>query len=586
MKRILHYFCLAAAFAGILTGAGSCVDNTRHHRGDDYYDPEQPEDPTRPGEGSGQSRDITLNVGYGEFYGQWYNNNSDSYLIYLYEGATDSEGYFTGSAHMLTLDILLPKSGELALRAGVYDCTDAAGRTQIFIPAYNSKDEEGNVYLDGSTLYIQRDTKNYATYAITDGELVVKKLVMDGYYEIEAKIVADGAEDNFHYKGEIKIEDKTQGGQEIDTGFPGSDTYQLRAKALYNGEVYDGSDNYTLYLYDGEYLDNGDFKTVGTETVFEFLTKKTGEMKIVPGTYTCTGSDFTPGHVLEGLEEDGTVYPSYVYRQYDNQGNYSLELVTDATLEISGSASNSSSSVHFNTASGSYACTYEGPVEMIDNRPEEVPGQVEMTNISRVVALDCGQVWEGIETTDYRDWILYFYDADAASTNEYTCVEILTQEKVQGALPDMKLTKVVQVGNPKDFVPGVIIGGYTDDDNIAWGTWYCKGGTAWYAATKGSLDVKNVDGGYSLTFDFVDEDETYGGSFKGSYTGPVEFRVDQAASAARRAAGKGFSPRRGAAAGADTVKPAGRRAVGTGRKAAGKAPAPALRRNRTVPQVQ
>jgi len=584
MKRILHYFCLMAAFAGILTGAGSCVDTTRHHRGDNY-DPEQPEDPTRPGEGSGQSRDITLQVGYGEYYGQWYNDKSDSYLIYLYEGATDSEGYFTGSAHMLTLDVLLPKTGELSLREGVYNCTDAAGSTQIFIPAYESIDENGEKYLDGSTLYIQRDTKHYATYGITDGQLVVKKLVT-GRYEIEARIVADGAEYTFHFKGAINIEDKTsqQGG---DNGFPGSDTYQLKAKALYNGEVYDGSDDYTLYLYYGEYLDNGDFKTVGTETVFEFLTKKTGEMKIVPGTYTCTGSDFTPGHVLEGLEEEGTVYPSYVYRQYDNNGNYSLELVTDATLEISGSASDSRIKAYFKTKSGSYAISFEGPVEMIDNREAEVPEHVEMTNVSRVVALDCGQVWEGIETTDYRDWILYFYDADAASTNEYTCVEILTQEKVKGSLPDMRLTKVVQVGNPKDFVPGVIIGGYTDEDSIAWGTWYCKGGTAWYAATKGSLDVKNVDGGYSLTFDFVDEDETYGGTFKGSYTGPVEFKVDQGQSgAARRAAGKGFSPRRGAASGPVAAKSAGRRTVVTGRKASGTAPAPALRRTRTLPKAQ
>jgi len=93
MKRILHYLCLAAAFAGILTGAGSCVDTTRQHRGDDYG-PEQPDNPSRPGEGTEESRDITLKVGYGEYYGQWYNDKSDSYLVYLYEGATDSEGFF------------------------------------------------------------------------------------------------------------------------------------------------------------------------------------------------------------------------------------------------------------------------------------------------------------------------------------------------------------------------------------------------------------------------------------------------------------------------------------------------------------
>ena len=234
---------------------------------------------------------------------------------------------------------------------------------------------------------------------------------------------------------------------------------------------------------------------------------------------------------------------------------------------------NSRIKVYFTTDSGSYSCSYEGPVEMIDNRQADVPEDVEMKDVTRVVAMDCGQVWDGIETTDYRDWILYFYDRDAESTNEYTCVEFLTKENVKGSLPDMKLSKVVQVGNPKDFVPGVIIGGYTDDDSIAWGTWYCKGGTAHYAATKGSIDIKNVDGGYSMTFDFVDEDETYGGTFKGSYTGPVEFKVDQAQSgAARRSAGKGFSPSRGTKAQRGAAA-AGRHAVGQGRQAA----APAAR---------
>ena len=586
MKRILHYFCLAAAFAGLMTGAGSCDTSTHHHRGDDYT-PEQPEDPIRPGEGQGESRDITLQYAYGEFYGQWYNNQSDSYLIYLYEGPTDKDGNFTGSAHMLTLDVLLPKTGEMALREGVYRCTDASGQTQIFIPAYDSIDENGNKYLDGSTLYIQRDPQHYATYGVTDGELVVKRLVT-GRYEIEAKIVADGAEYRFYYKGAVNIEDKS-GGSTGGDFFPGKDSYSLKAKAKYNGGIYDGADDYTLYLYYGEYLDNGDFKTVGTEMVFEILTKKTAGMTLTPGTYTCTGDNFTPGHVLEGLEEDNVVYPSYLYRQYDDKGNYLLELVTDATLTIEKDGEVYKVKASFTTASGSFECEYSGGIPIADNTggsAEDIPKNVEMKDITRVVAMDCGQVWEGIETTDYRDWILYFYDKDADSTNEYTCVEFLTKENVKGSLPDMTLTKVVQVGSPKEFVPGVIIGGYTDDDDIAWGTWYCKGGTAWYAATKGTLDVKRAGSGYVLNFDFVDEDETYGGTFKGSYTGPVEFTVDQGQSAAaRRSAGKGFSPRRGTQAAARTAASSGRRTVGTGRVVPAAPARPVLQRSRTLPKA-
>ena len=580
MKRILRYFCLAAAFAGLLTGAGSCISSTSHHRGG--HDPYSPDDPTRPGENTEELRDITLTTGYGEYWGQWYNNKSDSFLIYLYEGPTDSQGNFTGAAHMLTLDVLLPKTGELKLKQGVYRCTDREGETMIFIPSYESINEQGEKYLDGSTLYVQRDKNHGNTYAITDGTLIVKTLVT-GRCEIEATIVANGGEYTFHYKGAINIEDKTQGGQGGDTGIPGQDTYSLKAKALYNGEVYDGSDDYTLYLYYGEYLDNGDFKTAGTEMVFEILTKKTGEMVITPGKYTCTGNDFTAGHFLEGLEEDGTTFPSYLYRQYDNKGNYSLELVTGGDLTISKSGSEYQVRASFTTPSGSFLSEYKGPITITDNRKEEVPKDIEMKDISKVVALDCGQVWDGIECTDYRDWILYFYDKDAESTNEYTCVEFLTKENVKGSLPDMTLDKVVQVGNPSDFVPGVIIGGYTDDDSYAWGTWYCKGGTAHYMATKGTLGVKHSGDDYALSFDFADEE--YNGTFKGSYTGPVEFKVDQGASGtARRSAGKAFSPRRGAMA-PRTAAPAGRQAVGQGRKAAPAAPAPALRRTRTLPKA-
>ena len=570
MKRLLHYFCLAAAFAGLAVGFSSCDTSTTRHRGG--LDPDIPDDPTRPGQEV--SHDISMTNGYGEFYGQWYNDRSDSFLLYLYEGATDADGYFTGSAHMLTLDILLPKKGDKELKEGVYQCSDADDRYYIFIPAYQSKDEQGNTFLDGSTLYIQRDPKNYSTLAITDGQLTIKKLVT-GQYQVSATVVADGAEYNFSYKGSIPIEDKTGGSSsdepidgERDKYFPGHDTYSLKAKALYNGEVYDGSDDYTLYLYYGEYKDNGDFVTKGTEMVFEVLTTKTGEMRIPAGEYACTSDNFTSGHFLDGYEENGTTYPSYVYRQYDNQGNYQLELVTGGTLTVSGSGSNYTVKTYFSTASGSFLCEYEGPIEFIDNRSTDVPKAVEMNSIARVVAEDCGQVWDGIETTDYRDWILYFYDKDAESSKEYTCVEILTQEKYSGELPEMKFSKVVQVGNPSEFVPGVIIGGFTEEgSNNAWGTWYCKGGTAWYAATKGSLDIKRDGEGYAFSFDFTDEDETYGGSFKGSYTGTVEFTKSQEpAGSARRSARLGSGAKRGAVPHA--AARSGRRLAGQGRDAA------------------
>ena len=577
-----------AAFAAMLAGFGSCDISTRQHRGGGI----EPETPVRPGEGSDNPYDIELIDGWGEFYGDHYENNTDNYLIYLYEGETDSDGYFTKSAHMLTLDILLPQSNSLGLKEGVYSCSDR-GITFSFVPAFTSKDENGEPFLDGSKLYIQTDPKHYQYFAITDGRMTVEKLI-GNRYEISLTVSANGTEYNFHYKGALDIEDMTSGSSQIDTSFPGSNTYPLKAKALYFGDVTDGGDEYSLYLYYGDYADNGDFKTVGTEIVFDLFTKVDGGKSIAAGKYACSSNDVTPFHFLDGLEEDGIIYPSYIYRQYDNSGNnWSIELVQDGSIEISRSGSDYRIKAYFTTPSGTYSCEYEGPLAIIDNRQDtpggdDIPKAVEMKNITRVVAEDWGKVWDGIECTDYRDWILYFYDKDAGSTKEYTCVEILTEEKYDKSLPEFKFTKLINpdVDKTSEFVPGVIIAGYDDPDGNAWGTWYCKGGTAWYAASKGSLDIKREGDGYGLVFDFVDEDETYGGTFKGAFEGKVEFTVaSNQSSAARRSAGKVFGLRSGAAA-PRAAAPAGtsrRHSVGQGRKAAAPAAAKAPVRREIAP---
>ena len=472
MKQILKSLCCMAAFAAMLAGFGSCDTSTRQHRGGGI----EPEVPVRPGESTDDPYNVELIDGWGEFYGDHYENNTDNYLIYLYEGETDSDGYFTKSAHMLRLDIILPQSNSIALKEGVYNCSDR-GSTFSFVPAYMAKDEDGNPFMDGSTLYIQTDSKHYNTFAITDGRMVVEKLI-GNRYDITLTVSSNGSEYTFHYKGAIDIQDMTSGSSEIDPSFPGEDQYQLKAKALYFGDVQEGSDEYSLYLYYGEYLDNGDFKTVGTEMVFDLFTKIDGGKSIAAGKYTCSSDDVTPFHFLDGLEEDGTVYPSYVYRQYDNSGNnWSTELVTDGNMEISRSGSDYRIKVYFTTPSGSYSCEYEGPLTIIDSRQDtpsgdDIPKNVEMKNITRVVAEDWGKVWDGIECTDYRDWILYFYDKDAESTKEYTCVEILTEEKYDKSLPEAKFTKLINpdVAKTTEFVPGVIIAGYTDKDQNAWGS--------------------------------------------------------------------------------------------------------------------
>lgn len=381
MKRFRNILCCTAAIVFSVLGIVSC-DVTPHRGGGGH----EPDDPHRPGEGEGPTE---LLYGYGDFYGQYYNDKTDNFLVYLYKGETDKNGNFMSSATFLTLDFILPRKGELKLQEGDYTCSDK-GEAFTFIPGWVNKDN-GQSFLDGSKIYIQQSPAKYDEYAITSGKISIFPLIT-GQYEIKGTVVADGHEFNIYFKGGIDLEDKSgsQGGGE------------------------------------------------------------------------------------GGGEEGG-----------------------------------------------------------------DVPKNVEMKNITRVVAEDWGMIWDGIPCTSYRDYILYLYDKDYSTTSEYTCVEILTEERFKRALPDATYDKVVAIGSPNDFVPGAIIAGYSDEDDFAWGTWYCKGGIAWYAATKGSLEMKATEKGYKLVFDFVDEDPSYGGTFKGSYEGKVEFTEPdtKAAGAERRPAG-------------------------------------------------
>ena len=581
-----------AAFAALLAGFSSCDTSTRQHRGG--LDPEYPEQPSRPGEGQETLRDITLKYGFAEFWGQHHGDKTDDFLVFLYNGQFDSDGNFNGS-ELLVLDLVLPKKGDLVIKEGAYDCSEELGRTFIFVPAYHDYDPVSKEeYIDGSTLFLQRGSSQGQTLEITGGHLLIRRLISG--YSIEGTVEVGSVEYTIHFKGGLQVEDMTRvtpSGEE----FPGSDIFELKAKAQYNGEVYEGSDDYTLFLYYGEYDANGDFRTKGTEVVFEFLTKLSDGKSIEARTYPSTSDNFTAGYVLEGVVENDITYPSYVYRQFDNQGNYALDLITSANVTVSRSGQNYVIDAKYVTNTGSHSIRYEGPIPITDasgqggGSGEDIPKNVEMKNITHVVAEDWGKVWDGIECTDYRDWILYFYDKDAETTNEYTCVEILTEEKYDKSLPEAKFSKIIvpEKNKTTEFVPGVIIGGYTDPDNNAWGTWYCKDKTAWYAASKGSLDIKQDGNGYSFAFDFVDEDEEYGGTFKGEYTGKVEFKVASTQSAAaRRAAGKGLSLNRGtqrvAAPSASGRREgvSGRRSAGASRKAAPALPSARSRQTREV----
>ena len=331
-------------------------------------------------------------------------------------------------------------------------------------------------------------------------------------------------------KDDDKDDDKDDG---TESNFPGSDKYETRVKARYFGDKYaqynKNVDDYVLYLYFGEYDEDGNFVDAGTEAAFDMLCPVTEGMKISAGSYTCTSTDVSPYHFLDGAEEDGYMYPSFFYRQYSTT-NASTDLITDGTVKVSGGGDNYSIEATFKAGSNTYKWTYTGSIEFIDETSGgDIPSEVTIDRFSRATVENLGSIWNDNSTGKaiaVDDWVVYLYGENYNTDKEYVMIELLSAQGAK-SLPAGKYTEFVNDVNTaavSDFKAGRIIGGYADQSsNTAYGTWYCKGGTAYYAALTGKLSIEAGESGvYTLDFSFTDTDETYGGSFSGCYRGKLE----------------------------------------------------------------
>jgi hypothetical protein len=325
--------------------------------------------------------------------------------------------------------------------------------------------------------------------------------------------------------------------------YPGSTIYEMKAKALYFGHKYsDDADDYVLFLYHGEYDEDGNFVDKGTEIALDMLCKSTDEMKITTGKYTCPDKDdITPGHILKGVQEGDDYYPSYMYRQYSTESS-SIDLITSATAQISGSGDDYSIKIYYTTdKEKKYLWTYTGSVEFIDmtsSGDADIPKDVKIEKFSRATVENLGGIWEDKslgQTAPVDDWVVTLYGENYNSDKEYVTIELLSDQNAK-SLPTGKYSGFVNPSSASvsvsDFTSGLIIAGYAED-TTPYGTWYCKGGNAYYAALQGSLNIEEKDGSYTIDFAFTDTDETYGGSFSGCYTGKLETVSPSSSSVAR-----------------------------------------------------
>ena len=331
--------------------------------------------------------------------------------------------------------------------------------------------------------------------------------------------------------------------------FPGSSKYSDKVKARYFGNKYSNdTDDYILYFYLGEYDENGNFVDEGTEAAFDMLCPVTDGMKLSAGTYSCTSTDVSPYHFLDGVEEDGNIYPSFFYRQYSAQQS-GIDLITGGNVKVSGSGDNYTLEATFKAGTNTYKWRYTGPIEFIDETSgsgddsgEDIPKDVKIEKFSRATAENLGAIWTDAseQTIPVDDWVVTLYGENYSTDKEYVTIEILSAQNAK-SLPSGKYTDFVNVTSSaaSDFKSGRIISGYADKNSTAYGTWYCKGGTAYYAALQGSLNIEEKDGVYTIDFAFTDTDETYGGSFSGKYSGKLE-SVSSTSSTSFRATAPAF----------------------------------------------
>ena len=218
-------------------------------------------------------------------------------------------------------------------------------------------------------------------------------------------------------------------------------------------------------------------------------------------------------------------------------------------MKVSGSGDNYTLEATFKAGTNTYKWRYTGPIEFIDETSgsgddsgDDVPKDVKIEKFSRATVENLGAIWTDAsdQTLPVDDWVVTLYGENHSTDNEYVMIELLSGQNAK-SLPTGKFNEFINVSSASAsaFKSGRIISGYADENSTAYGTWYCKGGTAYYAALQGSLNIEEKDGVYTIDFAFTDTDETYGGSFSGKYSGKLE-SVSSTSSTSFRATAPAF----------------------------------------------
>lgn len=289
------------------------------------------------------------------------------------------------------------------------------------------------------------------------------------------------------------------------------------AKASFYGDYYEnGCANYVLSLVSGRYDADRNLVGAGYVLHIDLNLPTSNYLGLSQGTYLPLRSGMSPefSFVRGGTSGSGELTGSYMLRFYGNEENGQAREVSDGKVHISVSSSRIVLDANLLIDGKEYSIHYKGDLVIYDETTPMVPSNPNLRTLNSAEASNLGQLYDGVNGDL---WFLRLYDAKYESTGESVEIELITPVGMT-SLPE-GLYPIIN----NEVRVGCAVYGWVDEEDYVYGTWYCYGGNAWYGATDGTVSVRRQAGvnNYIIEFDCIDKIEN--NSFKGIYSGPVQY---------------------------------------------------------------
>ena len=233
-----------------------------------------------------------------------------------------------------------------------------------------------------------------------------------------------------------------------------------------------------------------------------------------------------------GEEEDGTMYPSYIYYCPDASSEGAYYLVTDGSLNVS---QNSDGSYNLNgtflTEKAQFVFNYDGTPELFYvpayNKPPQrgTLGDRNTYEIKEIKNYNAGvQIFYGapydIKKSGYSKWDVQLFEKDSKEDDAWLKIELCTAELTSGKkLPAGDyLCRTPNAFNENTLVPfSLVPGDYDDKTGEYYSTWFFDCNNPYddygryysYVLTDGSVKASLEGETYTFEYELFDDRDGY-----------------------------------------------------------------------------